>query len=622
MYPYKGFIKTKNKRARRPYKDSHNLLSYEDVKDENEYAGILADGIILVDIDDPQMSDILLSIVDDLNISCYVIETTRGKHFLFQSTDNIQTNKTGTMTAVGLKCDMKLGSRSSYQVLKYNGVERKWIRKPKDHNSLDSVPFWLTPVKSNTDFTKLKEGDGRNQALFNYILTLQSAGLSKQEIIETIHLINDYVLPDPLPKTEIKTIVIDEAFKKISFFKLGEFLHQEFAKYLKNEESIIRLNNVLHVYVDGVYSNRQIDIESVMIKHLPQLSQAKRRETLAYLEIIAETKHAAPVNYIALKNGIYDLETDQIIPFSPDIIIKNKIPHAFNPNAYDEVTDKTLDKITCHNPELRMLLEEMIGYIMLRRNELGKAFILTGSGSNGKSTLIDMIKHFLGADNYSSLALNELGQRFKTAEVYGKLANLGDDISSQYIDDNAIFKKLVTGETVNVERKGKDPFDFNNYAKMIFSANVLPRINDTTDGLMRRLIIIPFNAKFSAEDEDFDPFIKDKLLTDSAMEYLLKIALEGLKRVLKNNKFTQPEIVKKQLREYERMNNPLLVFLEENKIENESTKDVYLNYNSWCHSNGFKPLSQIQFSREICKRGFETKVKRINGKICRIFTKK
>jgi putative DNA primase/helicase len=359
-----------------------------------------------------------------------------------------------------------------------------------------------------------------------------------------------------------------------------------------------------------------------MIKHLPQLSQARRRETLSYLELIADNTTVAPAHYVALQDGIYDLETDEFMSFSPDIVIKNRIPFRYVEDAYDETVDKTLNKIACGDNDLRLLLEEMIGYIMLRRNELGKAFILTGSGSNGKSTLIDMIKHFLGEGNYSSLAMNELGQRFKTAEVFGKLANLGDDISSQYIDDNAVFKKLVTGETVNAERKGRDPFDFNNYAKMIFSANQLPRINDTTDGLMRRLIIIPFNAKFSSKDDDFDPFIKDKLVTDSAMEYLLRIALEGLQRVLKNNKFTMPEAATTELEQYELMNNPLLAFIsDDRKIHNELTRDVYLSYSAWCHSNGLRPLSQIQFSREICKRGYENKVKKIDGKSHRIFTK-
>ena len=270
--------------------------------------------------------------------------------------------------------------------------------------------------------------------------------------------------------------------------------------------------------------------------------------------------------------------------------------------------------------ELRRSLEEAVGYILLRRNELGKCFILTGSGSNGKSTFIDMLKHFLRVENYSALSLDEIGQRFKTAEIFGKLANLGDDISNQYLDDNAVFKKLVTGETVNVERKGKDPFEFNCYAKIVFSANQLPRINDTTDGLMRRLVIMPFKAKFSSKDADFDPFIKDKLLTNSAMQYLLRIGIEGLKRVLKNKEFTLPTVVKRELAEYETINNPVIAFLEEDpKIENETSSDVYFKYQKWCYENGLKPLSHALFSHQLRKRGYDTKVKRIDGKNIRVF---
>ncbi|MBZ4669574.1 MAG: phage/plasmid primase, family, C-terminal domain protein, partial [Defluviitaleaceae bacterium] len=290
-------------------------------------------------------------------------------------------------------------------------------------------------------------------------------------------------------------------------------------------------------------------------------------------------------------------------------------------SAYDTVVDKTLDKICCNDKELRDLLEEMVGYLLFRRNEMGKCFILTGSGSNGKSTFLDMIKNLLGSDNYSSLGIDELGERFKTAELFHKLANIGDDISKKYIDDNAIFKKLVTGETVNVERKGKDPFEFNNYAKLLFSANKLPRINDTSDGLMRRLVIIPFNAVFSEKDADFDAFIKDKLLTKSAMEYLLKLGVEGLKRVITTG-FTQPLVVTKEKKEYEMVNNPVLAFINEGlKNENEPSKDIYRKYSTWCYENGLKPLSHVEFGREINKHGYESKVKRVSGKTIRVYVK-
>jgi len=616
-YLYRGFIQLKDKEAIEKFKDRDDLSTFNTVRRYAGYAGVLAPGVLLVDVDDFEKSEIVLRMVDDLNIQCCVVETGRGKHFLFRDPD-LPSNKTKTNTAIGITVDIKLGTRNSYQVLKHNGVKRPWIRRSEQ---VDTLPFWLMPIKHNTDFSKLGEGDGRNQALFNYILTLQGAGFTKEEIRETIHLINKYILPDPLPEREINTILRDEAFKKQSFFKGSTFLHDRFAQYIMRENHIIKIDNVLHVFKDGVYSDRVQDIEAVMIKHLPQLNQAKRRETLAYLDIIAENQDPAPANLIALENGIYDLSSDKIIDFSPDIIIKNRIPVTFDPDAYDKTTDQTLNKISCGDKEVRALLEEMIGYLLFRRNELRKAFILTGTGQNGKSTLLDMIKHFLGPDNYSSLALEELGHRFKTAEIFGKLANIGDDIDSEYIQSNAVFKKLVTGETVNAERKGKDPFEFNNYGKLIFSANEMPRINDRTDGLISRLIIIPFNAKFTAQDPDFDPFIKDKLLTDRAMSYLLNLGLTGLKRVLQRKQFTMPEVVRQEMQLYESINNPVLAFIEDGgKIENEPTKDVYLKYNAWCHQNGLRPLSQIQFSREVCRKlGMETKVIRVDGKLNRIF---
>ena len=80
-----------------------------------------------------------------------------------------------------------------------------------------------------------------------------------------------------------------------------------------------------------------------------------------------------------------------------------------------------------------------------------------------------IIQKLLGDDNVCNLDLKELGQRFKGAELFGKLCNIGDDISDEFNPDPAIFKKITTGDRINVERKGQNPFDFNPYCKLIFS---------------------------------------------------------------------------------------------------------------------------------------------------------
>ena len=408
---------------------------------------------------------------------------------------------------------------------------------------------------------------------------------------------------------------------KQSFYIKGKLQYENLAKYLIENEDIIKISNQLHIYKDGVYTDNVNEIEKVMLKYINNSTKNIRSEVIKYLELLAPESKQASSRYILLNNGILDIKTKQLQEFNPKIIIKNKIPINYNPEAYSEIVDITLNKICCNDKQLRLLIEEMIGYTLFRRNELGKCFILTGNGNNGKSTLLDVIQAMLGEDNLSSVSLKDLGERFKTYQLEGKLANIGDDISNKYIDDNETFKKLVTGEKVNVERKGKDPFDFRNYSKLIFSANDLPRINDLSDGLKRRLIFIPFNAKFSKHDPDFDPFIKDKLLTNESLEYLLKIGISALERVLKNNGFTASKASQEIWKQYEEVNNPVIAFLEDNKINNEPTKDIYLRYSLYCNESGLRSLSRIAFSREVCKHGYETKAKKVNGDKIQIFMK-
>src|SRR5690606_4057724 len=177
--------------------------------------------------------------------------------------------------------------------------------------------------------------------------------------------------------------------------------------------------------------------------------------------------------------------------FSPEIITRNKIPVPYVPDAYYEVTDKTLDKIAVNDKKIRMLLEEILGYILFRRNEFAAMFVLTGDGSNGKSSFLKMIRKLVGYENTASLDLKELDQRFKTVEIFGKLVNIGDDNDKAYLKSTSDLKKLATGEALHVERKSKDTFDIKNYAKLNFSANEMPRINDYSHGLGRRMQIVP-----------------------------------------------------------------------------------------------------------------------------------
>lgn len=631
MMLFRGYVATKNKKCLQKFANGEKLLTLEQAQQFDEYAGILNTETILIDVDDLAQSEILMNIVEAKQLNCRVYQTTRGRHFLFKNKGVVKC-ATGARLACGLSADIKIGSKNSYSILKFKGEERFIEWDTETPEQYDELPAFLLPIKTDVDFLNMAEGDGRNQQLFNYIITLQKQGLQKDDIRECLTIINDYVLKQKLKPSELKTIMRDEAFIDVekdpsNFFNAkGQFLFDKFSNYLLETHKIIKINKQLHIYENGIYKLGYEEIQAEMIKHITNLNKQKRSEVMSYLDLlIRENTLPSDAAYIAFKNGVYNIDTDTFEDFNSNLIITNKINYNYNPAAYSEIADKTLNKLACNDANIRALLEEVIGYTFYRRNELRKAFILTGDKHNGKSTYLDMIAQLLGVENTTALDLKELGDRFKTAELFGKLANIGDDIGDEFIANPAIFKKVVSGDRVNAERKGQDPFDFTCYAKMLFSANSIPRIKDKSGAVIDRLIIVPFETSFSKNDPDYDPYIKYKLREDEVMEYLINIGIAGLKRILENQGFTVNKKVVDNIKEYEENNNPILLFFQEiteADVVGQATKYVYQKYAEFCLSNSFQQLSNIEFSKQVKKfYDCDIKVSSVNGKSTRIFYK-
>lgn len=625
---FKGFVKTKNKKCCQPFKGktSDDLLTLREAEQLEEYAGVLNDNTILIDIDNKEMSEVMMKIVEDKQLGCRVYKTTRGMHFLFKNDNRYDKCWTHQKLACGLESDGKLGSKSSYSVLKFKNKDRKIIYDIYQDEDYDPVPRWMLPVKTKTEFLDMEEGDGRNQALYNYILSLQSNGFNKAEARECIAIINQYVLKKPLSQKELQTILRDDAFKKPVFYDGKTFLHDRFGQFLISEYNIIKIGGVLHYFKGGVYVPANID--SIMIKHIPSLKQQQRKEVLSYMTAyIDKNTEVSGANYIAFKNGIYDIKTDKLEPFSNDKVMTNKINWNYNPKAYSEAVDKVLNDLACNDPNVRKLLEELIGYTFYRRNELRKAFMLKGKKHNGKSTFLDMLAHLLGEDNISALDLSDLAHEYKAANLFGKLANLGDDIEDEYIPSAGVFKKIVSGDRMNVNVKFEKPIEFNPYCKLIFSGNTIPRLGRGRDSeaIIDRLIIVPFNASFQKDSDGFDAFIKYHVRSAECMEYMIRIGIEGLKRVLATNSFTVSDAMDQELADYEEALNPISLFFDEmgDCMEHEPTKKCYRLYDQFCYENAMKPVSHVEFSKLVKDRyGYDIKTLRYEGKPTRIFVRK
>ncbi len=600
---YKGFVK--NQKGKKFPGRNPQLLSLQEVDAFDSFSGIMQPNTVLIDADEEPHNEILQNIIKEEELACYMTnrEGGRGVHALMINGNTSLKKADKVMLACGVIVDFHPGYSLPGECLKFNGVERVPIYNKQPYQEL---PKYFTPLpKCNIDFANMGEGDGRNSTLYAYILSLQNAGFDEEDIKETIRIINKYVLSEPLEEKELDVILRDEAFKKQVFYEKNKFSHDKFAEHIRTQYHVKKINGQLHIYDGGIYVPGYDALERAMVKEISCLTSNQRNEVLKYLNVVCvEEERTADLNLIAFKNGIYNLNTDQLEAFSPQHIITNKIPWNYNPDAKSELIDSVLDKLSCGDIGIRYVLEEVAGACLYRSASLGggMAAILVGEKHNGKSTYIHMVECMLGKENYSAVDMGELGNRFVTIMLYGKTANLGDDISNQYISDTSILKKLVTGEVVKAEEKGKPAINFVPYAMHIYSANDIPHMKDPTGAMLRRLLLIPLNGKFTKDTPGYNPFIRYELGKAEHMEYFIQLALDGLAEVLRNKAFTVPAKAEQQKASYEVENNPVLAFIEDTgkeNIINESTADVFKRYQVFCADNGFQPGSNSILSKNI-----------------------
>ena len=629
----KYVILNDKKRPKHKLEDSN--YTYEDVKYEDNVGLLVPEPFVVYDVDDMQQARILLKIVEELDIKCKVMKTERGYHFWFKH-DTPMTNSTHMRTAIGISVDVRSYGKISFVVIKQHGEWREWLLNPPN-SQVEQLPKWLSRIDSKVDFGSMKEGDGRNNELFSYIITLQKNGFKKEEVVRTINIINEYVLQTPLPPKEIETILRDDAFiedEKVAVAHClsddGKIIHYKFGDELIDRYNIITVNGQTYIYEDGYYQQDPRLIEKAMIDIFPSIKQHLRREVLSYIGIKTHMNYEGVEDPYTLnvKNGRLHILNKTISEHSPDYIEFERVPVEFDRDAYDVHVDRTLNKVFCHDKDVRLLFEELLGYCLLKNARYQKGFIFYGEGSNGKSTILSMIREFLGRENIVSIELDKIHERFKTPELENKLANIGDDINQGTLKDTGTIKKLFSGEGVLVDRKNDQPFTLYNYAKMIFSANHLPYSPDKSEGFYRRFEFIPFEATFSPQDKDYDPYIEDKLTSENAKSYLLNLALDGLERLMRNGKFTQPDRVEEAKKMYRKINSSVLTWItdeviEMKHIEGKVIKELYIEYRDYCHVAGIRnPVSRNTFTRET-KEVFnvDNVPERVNDKVQRVFRK-
>jgi putative DNA primase/helicase len=256
----------------------------------------------------------------------------------------------------------------------------------------------------------------------------------------------------------------------------------------------------------------------------------------------------------------------------------------------------------CGDMDQVRLIQEMLGYCLIPGNSAQKCFLLVGKGGAGKSVLLNVIGEILlGSENVSNVSWQALNEKFKIAELVGKLANIFADLPTQNIDDTGIFKALVGEDSLTVERKFKNPFSFRNIAKLIFSCNNIPNnYGDRSEGFYRRLIIIRFLQ--AVPEERRDPNLLDKIREEADGIFLY--ALEGLHRLMANQyRFGVTQTNLDDLQRYREDNDSVLSFVRDRCMLDADkavwSSEIYAAYKGYCEEEGMRPCGHNNFTQRV-----------------------
>lgn len=318
----------------------------------------------------------------------------------------------------------------------------------------------------------------------------------------------------------------------------------------------------------------------------------------------------ADPHIIHVQNGALNVATGELGPHDPKYRARNLLPVVYDPKADCSRFKRSMEQWQ-PDTAVRELLLEFIGYCLLPDVSQEKELFLVGDGGNGKGRFIFIVKTLLGPRNVSAVPLAALraDRTFPTAALVGKLVNIVPESEISRELDEGWIKSVVSGDPLEVERKGRDPFTFYNRARFIVQSNNPPVIRDKTDGWWRRLLVVRFGQTFTgaAVDTNLDA------AHEAELPGILNLALEGLHRLSARGRFAPTPGMLAELDGYRQECNPLAAWREEQLVEAEpdwagraawvSCADVYHDYRDWCRENGHTPYSRSKFTRELKRMG-------------------
>jgi putative DNA primase/helicase len=331
-----------------------------------------------------------------------------------------------------------------------------------------------------------------------------------------------------------------------------------------------------------------------------------------------------------MQNGLYDIRTNLLKGHTWRYLSRNQIPVRYDPKAKCKRFGKFLGEVVY--PDQIRTVVEVLAYTFLRDNPFELYVILLGVGSNGKSVLMHVLTALHGKDNVSSTPLTSLlNNRFAKKELEGKNVNIDMEMSKATINDMSVLKELTGVQPVRIEPKHLPAYTNRLWAKLFFSTNEMPDMNDFSDGHYRREVIISFPYQFEevkSEHENArieanmktgsnirvaDPTLKDVLTTPEELSGIFNALLIPLRKIAIENKpvYVDAKSIQDRRKKHEIIADPVRAFFAEATEYDPDGKvhkdKLYVAYRRFCKHHKLPVEGMENFGRLVKRKFTELK---------------
>ena len=425
------------------------------------------------------------------------------------------------------------------------------------------------------------------------------------ESFENFKAVNDDLPKPTLKKLKIKHNDLD----KIDIVSQHLIDHEDFLT--------IRETNEILYWNGKIYDSKNAipKIKAKTENQIVNCTESDRNEVVNKIKALTYTnidEFDNDPNIITLESGVFNISTGKEVPHTPTNLSKTLIPCSFIENVVDISETKFWNVLTtiCTSDgmldeELRTNVLEMYASCFIKQQIDEISFISFGTGSNGKSLVLEYLESLIGKDNVSRIPLQELADdKFASADLVGKMANIYTDIGTNALRHVDKIKNLSSGEKIRAQFKHGQGFTLIPYAKQIFSCNRFPKVYESSNAFFRRWKILNFRHRFLKTDKDYDPKLKFKLIDDQEEKNLVfSFVIAISKRLLETGKFTHSTNPVKNSELWNANADPVQNFVDNYTIEtehecNRSFKETHVFYKETMFSIGETPLRFRQFNKE------------------------